>query len=439
MTIVLIAIAEVVLLATAGSAQVLDVPEIPQRGSYWCWAASAEMVLDYLAPSEIYRAAVGQCTLVRSLPQITCDCDPPDKFNTFDAGCDRANPFGERDFLPQLLGHVIRTQPLDGRPAPLRRDLLACEIATRQRPIIAWWKDGDCKRAGHLVVSSGIARSTIRGDLVLIHDPWPPQAGNSYWLTWRGFGCGFKLGGHCVDYYDIQGTAAPPSCPVTSDQDALDPFDCATTPPVDYEKLHELSEAPVAITELLRSDKGPDLRKGLGLSDSANQISCNQRLLLHGARLDFAGDGPPALHKMGTTRLLCTLTGDGGRVPSSIFLIDQVPAGWLLAGFGASHTTLWLTQAAGSLLLAQEQKALPEGFAATGTIDLNLVEVPGTGDLLLVRDDLSAGFPTVRFQAPAGEGPRPLLKMLAEPMAGPGSKSLGDRLRALQSPSGGEQ
>src|SRR5260370_31903132 len=81
MTLVLIAIAEVVLLARIGSAQVLDVLEIPQRGSYWCWAASAEMVLDYLAPSETYRAAVGQCTLVRSLPQVTCSCDPPDNFN----------------------------------------------------------------------------------------------------------------------------------------------------------------------------------------------------------------------------------------------------------------------------------------------------------------------------------------------------------------------
>jgi Papain-like cysteine protease AvrRpt2 len=425
----LIATAEIILLASAGAAQILEVPEIPQRMANWCWAASAEMVLDYLAPTQLYRAAVGQCTLVQSLPQAQCDCVGPDGFDATDPGCDRPDPFWIGDFLPGLLGHVARTQQPYGHWTPLHRDLLACEITKRQRPVIAWWKDGYCALAGHLVVSSGIAKPTALGDLVLIHDPWPVQMGDSYWLTWRGFGCGFKLGGHCVDYYDIQGTGAPKSCPLPSGD--LDAFDCGTTPPADYERVSEIPAAPLAITELLKSASGFLLRKGLGLSESTNQITCNERLLIRGARLVFPDNGTPSLQEIGTTRLLCTFGGGGG--PSSIFLIDQTPGGWLLVGFGASHTTLWLAQSAGALLMGLDQHTTPGGFAAAGSVVLHLVDIPGTGDLLLVRDDASAGFPTVRFQAPASAGPRPLLKVLAEPLAGPDSRSLEHRLRALQS------
>ncbi|HEX3555342.1 MAG TPA: hypothetical protein VIA62_19125 [Thermoanaerobaculia bacterium] len=303
-----------------------------------------------------------------------------------------------------------------------------CEIDVRKRPIIAWWRDGSCETAGHLIVASGIERHTARGDLVLIHDPWPVQTGNPYWLTWRGFACGFKLGGHCVDYFDIQGTGAPPKC---YEKQELDDLDCQKTAPAEYEQIHQLSEAEKAITALLEGDFGSSLRRGLKVPDSVRHIICNQRLLIHGARIVFAADGSVALSKIGTTRLLCELQDGTWRAPASIFLIDQQQRGWLLAGFGASQTTEWHRQRSNSLISAFDHKAAANGTPPDERIDLYEVEIPGTGDILLILDDAKDGNLTHHFQAPPGQEPRPLRDVLQDPVGGPGSETLEAWLRGL--------
>jgi hypothetical protein len=255
---------------------------------------------------------------------------------------------------------------------------------------------------------------------VLIHDPQPVNAGSLYWLTWRGFACGSKLGGHCLDYFNIQGSGE--KC--TS---ALDDLGC-TNAAEEYEQIHQISEAETAITALLGSDAGSKLRAGLVVPDSVRRIVCNQRLLIHGARILFSPAGLPSLSKIGTTRLLCELQGETWRDPASIFLIDREQGGWLLAGFGASRTTQWLRQSADPLLSALGQGAAIPGLPPPEPMNLYEVEIPGTGDLLLVAP---GGNLTFHFQAPEGLVPRSLLDVLKDPAGGIGSPTLESLLRNL--------
>lgn len=424
------AVLTMVLISRGVTASVLDMELIPQRGSFWCWAASAEMTLDYLAPTKLYRDAVGQCSLVRSLGlQPQCDCPCPDGFNAASPACEQADPFGQGDFLPGLLGDVKKTSQNSTNLAPIDRDLLTYEVDTRKRPIIAWWGDGDCQYGqGHLVVSSGVERNTARGDLVLILDPQPIQTGDRYWLTWRGFSCGSFLGGHCVDYYDLQGTAAPPKYPATVD---LDGVGCGS-PAVSFEKIHEISESAEIVNRLLQGETGVRLRKGLGAPGQNGGIECDLGIRVHGARIAFDKDAGAVPSKIGTTRLLCDLQGDSGRVPASIFLIDRGPEEWLLAGFGAPHTSQWIRRTAE---IVRKQKGIAAGTPKVPIIDLYEVEVPGTGDLLLVVPDPAAGYPAFHFQAELGlaKDQRPLRDVLKESVGNAGSRTLESWLRGLKS------
>jgi hypothetical protein len=406
-------------------ANVLPVQLLPQTGPVWCWAACTEMVLSYLFGSmTLQQQKIGQCTFAQRVPNgHACRCTPPDGYNAT-GGCDQPNPFGSGDFLPGLLPPLKTTlQPPGGNLAPnhpIHRDLLTCEIDQRLRPIIAWWGNTSCQRVGHLVVAAGVQRGTTLGDLVLILDPEPQRQGRSNWATWSGFACGMLGGspaqGHCVDYYDIQDPGAKPSCPaVANDLNDLDPVGCDPNAADSKEKITELSKAAGAIRDLLQGPFAATLRRGLEIENPVNDVRCDLRFLVQGARIGFNADGSPAPSTIGTTRLLCDIQAASEVQPASIFLIDQPgAASWLLAGFGDKNTTRWLQQKA--------QTFLKQGPQALGKpVHLYEVEIPGTGDLLEIVDDQAAGYPTFRFP----EGPtfndkaqRKLRELLGDPVAG---------------------
>lgn len=411
---------------------VLDVPLIPQVGALWCWAASAEMVLDFLEEDAASQAAVGQCTLARRLPDSFCDCKPPDGFCRNDSRCDQPTPFGSREFVPRLLPGVTRTNQALGHRPPLDRDLLACEIDRRGRPVIAWWlvKDLTChQRGSHLVVVSGFEPGTPRGDLVLVLDPQPVRAGDRYWLTWRGFACGFRLGGHCVDYYDIRESPTELTCAKPNGE--LDDFECGKTAPEEFEKIYELPQAEAAVTGLLESSHGPVLRSGLDVPPEAGEIVCDRQIRVRGARLMLSGADLPILTPVGTTRLLCELGGEGAGSPASIFLFDRDEGGWLLAGFGGDRTTAWLRQGARELLRAAAPEGADEVPTPAAPAELFEVVIPGTGDRLLILPRGGEADLAVRFNAPVERPPLPLGDVLQDLVAGESSPTLESWIRDL--------
>src|SRR5687767_6321804 len=78
---------------SAGPGSAIEVPLYGQRGDVWCWAASSEMVLDYLANDDV----ANQCELVRSVKPDPdkCQCSPPDGQSAESPlTCNLADPFG---------------------------------------------------------------------------------------------------------------------------------------------------------------------------------------------------------------------------------------------------------------------------------------------------------------------------------------------------------
>jgi len=405
-------------------ADVLPLQPIPQRGKLWCWAASSEMVLDYLAPGPVYRAAAGQCSLVRSLPQASCDCSAPDGFNMNDPGCDQRTPFVPDDFVPKLIENVQRTAPPAGTFKAISTNLLTCEIKTRRRPIVTWWRyPQKCKDAGHLVVASGIEPGTNLGSLVLIQDPWPVEIGNTYWLTWRGFACGLQLSGHCVDYYDVQKSeGAPASC------DASQPLDNTDCSQPSAEPAYQLSDVAATVASTLRDN--PSIRHAIGVPDEFQDLACNPQQLLRSARITFAPDGSEIVDKIGTSRLLCAARTSRASIGISIFLKDRGTNTWTIAGFGARQVTTFLQLYAKPLLRGQP-----------GAPELYEVEIPSTGDILLIAPNL-ADRPTIHFPldqphdtplVPSEQQPRSLKIVLGnDKVGGVKSETLGSYLFALQ-------
>ena len=404
-------------------ADVLPLQPIPQRGKLWCWAASSEMVLDYLAPGPVYRAAAGQCSLVRSLPQVSCDCPPPDGFNVTDPGCDRRTPFVPDDFVPKLIEYVQRTAPPAGTFKAISRNLLTCEINTRRRPIVTWWRyPQKCKDAGHLVITSGIEAGTNLGSLVLIQDPWPVEIGNTYWLTWRGFACGLQLSGHCVDYYDVQKSeGAPPSC------DASQPLDDTDCSHPSAEPAYQLSDVAATVASTLRDT--PNIRHAIGVPDEFQDLACNTQQLLRSARITFAPDDSEMVNKIGTSRLLCTVGTNQASIGISIFLKDRTADTWTIVGFGAPQVTPWLQLYANTL--RGDRAVAPELYE---------VEIPSTGDILLIAPN-DKNQPTIHFPLvqpgtplrPSGQQPRSLKEVLGnDKVGGLRSATLGSYLFGLQ-------
>lgn len=422
--------------------QVLDVALIPQRGSLWCWAASSEMVLDYLAPTSLYSAAVGQCTLAQSVLEPRCACKLPNDYESTDPSCRRSTPFGHDDFIPQLLPSVIQTSQPYGRYVPIDRDLLTCEIADRRRPVVAWWREigVSCEDNGHLVVVSGIKRDTTQGDLVLVLNPWPLMSGDRYWLTWRGFGCGWKRGGHCVDYYNVQGRTGPSRC---DDAPSLDTFECGVTEPASFEIISDIAKAEEVVGGLINGVHGPEITAGLALSISgfsANgiEVHCDEGVLVRGAQLAYSAEEVPSLLPIGTTRLLCELRMRLYSVPFSVLLFDDSAHNWVLAGFGAANLTDWLQRSAQRLIGERyiTSDFLPSSIdpddSAGEPVELFEVIIYGTGDNLLILPDGEGGYLGLHYSVERDQNPRPLSDLLKEPIDGESAPTLDRWLRRLR-------
>jgi len=168
----------------------------PQETSQWCWAASAQMVMDYLGHS------VSQCVQANNrFGRSDCCgidlCPPPTETDCFHSGghpcaCSGWPEFGKYNFDFKTTSN-----------APLSWDDLRSQISRGQycegKPFcFTWhWNGG----GGHMMVAIGY--KTVSGvNYVEMNDPWSPCVGNHKFITYSAYvsGSGYT---HWNDYYDV--------------------------------------------------------------------------------------------------------------------------------------------------------------------------------------------------------------------------------------------
>jgi hypothetical protein len=189
----------------------------PQAGSNWCWAASGQMVMEFLGEAKGRAcqcrqaqtvlglagccAAAGSCLPAAAAPTR---CDAP-----------RWPAFVEK---PQVYGFEYRTtcDALPGRQddpscdaSPIGWRELSVEICAG-RPVIASFRDPDAA-VGHTLVVKGF--STHGGRRVLLADPvrlCPPgrdcegELDEGFWVSYEEFAAGWGGAAHWVDFYGIR-------------------------------------------------------------------------------------------------------------------------------------------------------------------------------------------------------------------------------------------
>lgn len=176
----------------------LPVPLHPQETSNWCWAASGQMVMDYLGHN------VSQCTEANNRFGRTdcCNidlCPAPTQAATYDAygNCTGCVCGGWPEF--GKYGFTFKTTSSAALSWADLRTQLSNESYCKKKPFaFSWhWNGG----GGHMMVAKGYL--TLAGtNYVVILDPWAPCSGDERIITYADYvqGTGYT---HWNDYYDV--------------------------------------------------------------------------------------------------------------------------------------------------------------------------------------------------------------------------------------------
>lgn len=172
---------------TPPAASSLTVPLRPQHASMWCWAASGQMLMEYLGKS------ISQCAQANS------------QFNRNDC-CSSPTP-NECNFggWPQLqkYGVSFKTTSDNALPWNTVKDQLAPKVAAKEcasAPFaFTWhWLDG----GGHMMVATGY--KTVNGqNYLLVNNPLEVDKGSLQIVLYDEYVAGDDHT-HWNDYYDIK-------------------------------------------------------------------------------------------------------------------------------------------------------------------------------------------------------------------------------------------
>jgi hypothetical protein len=182
LSLCLVAITVALLAACCTPGLVSDLPVVlrPQETSMWCWAASGQMVMEYLGTN------VAQCTQANN------------EFGRTDCPCDQCGSSPVSETLVDANGNVINTPCVQGgwpepdkygfsflrtSSAALSWDDLRRELAPEcnKRPFAFSWawldRNGNPDGSGHMMVAKGY--TTLEGfNYVSILNPWSPCSGD---------------------------------------------------------------------------------------------------------------------------------------------------------------------------------------------------------------------------------------------------------------------
>lgn len=161
--------------ANAGS---LAVKLLPQQQSNWCWAASGDMIMDYLGATR-----VTQCDEANKRFGRTDCCTNPSS--------DACNVGGWPEF--DKYGFSFSTT------GTLSWSSLVNEINNNRPVAFSWgWTGG----GGHMMVARGYLTSG-GVNYVDVNNPWAPNVGDQYYTTYSNYVSGSDHV-HWTDYYNIK-------------------------------------------------------------------------------------------------------------------------------------------------------------------------------------------------------------------------------------------
>ena len=154
----------------------LPVTLIPQHTPMWCWAASAEMSMTYLGHG------VSQCLQANYRLGRTDCCGSPTPNACVQGG------------WPQFEHWNFSASTVNGA---LTFDQLQVEIDCCRPIAFSWgWSGG----GGHMMVARGYTRNV---QMVQVNDPWPPNTGDIYFITYAYYVSAANHHSHWTDYYSI--------------------------------------------------------------------------------------------------------------------------------------------------------------------------------------------------------------------------------------------
>jgi hypothetical protein len=166
---------------------VLRVTMRPQETNMWCWAASGQMVMEFL------RKDVAQCIQANNRFGRSDCCQNPTPQACILGGWPELQKYG---FKYRTTSDVALSWPA------VRAQLAPRNAGCRGTPFaFSWhWAGG----GGHMMVATGYATNAAGETFVFVNNPWPPDAGNTQTITYDTY---VELSGdhtHWNDYYDIE-------------------------------------------------------------------------------------------------------------------------------------------------------------------------------------------------------------------------------------------
>ncbi|UCD63148.1 MAG: hypothetical protein JSW34_10385 [Candidatus Zixiibacteriota bacterium] len=155
----------------------------PQETAYWCWAASGQMVMDYLGHD------VSQCTQVNDMLGRTDCCTSP-----VPGGCLTG---GWPDFA--RYGFTFdRTSDAALSWAEVQEQISTSSYCKKKPFCFTWHWDGG---GGHMMVAMGYTTIDTTNWVEMI-DPWPPNVGDQRFITYNAYVSGSHYT-HWDDFYNI--------------------------------------------------------------------------------------------------------------------------------------------------------------------------------------------------------------------------------------------
>ncbi len=176
----------------------LNVTLHPQETVNWCWAASGQMVMDYLGHN------VSQCTQANNRFNRTDCCnidlcpsptEPPQYqgLNCINCACPGWPEFDKYGFTFKMTNY----SPLTWDKL---REQLSNQTYCKKKPFAFSW--GWLGGGGHMMVAKGYI--TLLGfNYVAILDPWAPCIGDERIITYDLYNADPKDHTHWRDYYDV--------------------------------------------------------------------------------------------------------------------------------------------------------------------------------------------------------------------------------------------
>lgn len=173
------ALAMLLLASSAASAGILPVPLDGQETSQWCWAASGQMIMNYLGATK-----VTQCDQANKRLGRTDCCNSPVPSACVQPG------------WPEMEKYGFAYTTYNGA---LPWSSLVSEIDAGRPVAFAWgWTGG----GGHMMVASGYLVSRA-GNYVYMNNPSPVGSGDQYYITYSEYVSGTDHV-HWSDLYNIR-------------------------------------------------------------------------------------------------------------------------------------------------------------------------------------------------------------------------------------------